>query len=151
MSANPLTPLQLQAVALLAQGLSEHEVAEALGKSRSWVQSVKRHPEYKKIKDASTDAVAEAVVQHAKEATLSDLEEIRNRFKLASDLIFESAYGYLEKIRDRIQTLEEEDVSPQRLGGSLKQASETLAIALELSKSAAGLDEVLEQLDAITK
>ena len=152
MSPKPLAPQQIKAIALLGQGLSEHEVADALHKSRSWVQSVKRHPEYQKIKSASTDAIAQAVVEQVKQATIDDLEEIRNRFRAASDLIFESAYSYLSKIRDRIQSLETaEDISPQRLAQSMKLASEAIVISLDLSKASAGLDEVVEQVDEIFK
>jgi transcriptional regulator len=151
-SVKPLTLLQIKAIALLAQGSSEHEVADALGKSRSWVQTVKRHPEYRKIKNTSVDAIAQAVVEQVKQSTINDLEEIRNRFKLASDVIFESAYSYLQKIHARIQSLEaSEDISPQRLAQSLKLGAESIVIALDLSKANAGLDEVIQQIDEIVK
>lgn len=42
----PLNSLHLQAAALLAEGKTESEVAVACGKSRSWVQELKRREDF---------------------------------------------------------------------------------------------------------
>ena len=44
-------PIHLKAIQLLKAGMTELKVAETLGKSRGWVQSLKREPGYQEVFD----------------------------------------------------------------------------------------------------
>ncbi|NEQ65537.1 MAG: helix-turn-helix domain-containing protein [Symploca sp. SIO2D2] len=145
----PLTPIHHKAAHLIADGATEHQVATLVGRSRSWVQQIKRRDDFQEMVQKLMIEKTQALNQVALDATLEDLESFRERLNQSANLLYTTATVYLEKIQKRIMILEAEDISPQKLGQSLKQGAEALGLALEMSKSATGLDEVLGLVDEI--
>lgn len=147
----PLNSLQLQAAELIARGASEHEVIALCGKSRSWIQALKRREDFQAAVQAAIGKAQEAITEQTKEAITSDLEQFRNQFKEAANLLYNSATTYLKKLQQRIESLDTEEISASRLAQSLKHGADSLVVALEVGKAALGIDELSEQVDELAK
>lgn len=147
----PLNSLQLEAAELLARGKGEVEVANACGKSRSWVQGLKRRDDFQLAVEAARNRASQAIADESRKAIVNDLAQFRVRFATASDLLYESATKYLEKINQRIDELCIDEISPMRLSQALKSGADVLVVALEVHKAALGLDEVIQEVDEIKK
>lgn len=149
--AKELNSLQLQASELIARGIGEAEIANVCGKSRSWVQALKRREDFQQAVEIAKQRVNDLIVQETKKAIVSDLEQFRNRFNDAATLLYDAATKYLEKVTKKIDELEVQEISTSRLSQSLKSGADTLVIALEINKAALGLDELMKQIDDIQK
>ncbi|MDF5716421.1 MAG: hypothetical protein PUP93_21720 [Rhizonema sp. NSF051] len=130
--SKPLNCEQLKAIAMLAQGESENEVASTLSKSRSWVQQVKRHPEYQKIKDANTDAVVQAVAENTKKGASQTFSEWENRRRVQREREWQISQALLDKAQDMI-----EQFSLEEKRWSLKDVCSCLEISSKLARSSA--------------
>ncbi len=149
--AKKLNSLQLQAAELIARGVGESEVANVCGKSRSWVQGLKRREDFQQAVESSKQRVTEVIVEETKKAIINDLEQFRNRFNDAATLLYDVAIKYLNKVNQRVDELKIEEISPSRLSQCLKSGADTLVIALEINKAALGLDELMKEVDDIQK
>ncbi len=149
--AKEFNSLQLQAAELLACGLSEVEIAKACGKSRSWVQGLKRREDFQQAVEAAKQRLGQVIVQETKKAIVTDLEQFRNRFSNAANLLYDAATKYLEKVNQKVDELKTEDISASRLPQALKSGADVLVIALEINKAALGLDELMKEVDDIQK
>lgn len=146
-----LNSLQLQAVELIVRGVGEVEIANLCGKSRSWVQGLKRRKEFQQAVEAAKQRVTQVIVEETKKAIVSDLEQFRTRFNDAATLLYDAATKYLNKVNKKIDELQTEEISPSRLSQSLKSGADVLVIALEVNKAALGLDELINEIDGIQK
>ncbi|MUH01038.1 hypothetical protein F7734_55765 [Scytonema sp. UIC 10036] len=142
---------ELKAAELIANGASEQSVAEHFGKSRSWVQRLKRRDDFKEAVEATLEAASKALHQHTEERLTNDLNSFRQRFNESADLIFNTAYVYIQKVEEAINHLSVEDISPARIGSNLKLGAEALALGVELKQAALGIDQVTEQIDELEK
>lgn len=147
----PLNAEQLKAAEMLARGACETDVATACGKSRSWVQKLKKRDDFHQAIADFQEAVREGVRQHAKDNVIEELENFQSRLQIAGRLLYDTSLLFVEKIKARIESLDSEEISPTRIGQNLKQGSDTLLDALEIGKSVLGLDELSQQLNDITK
>lgn len=146
-----LNSLHLQAAELIARGIGEADVAKACGKSRSWVQALKRREEFQQAVEDAKNRAVEVISREAEKAIASDLDQFRERFNYAANLLYSSATKYLEKLHQKIEDLAQDDISPFRLSQSLKNGADALVISLELQKSALGVDELISEVDDIKK
>ncbi len=144
--AKPLNSLQLQAAELIARGASEGEVVAACGKSRSWVQALKRREDFQKAVADAKERAKQVIETHSEKSLTQDLETFRKRFVQAADLLYESATLYLEKMKERIDLDDVTDLPPSRIAQSLKLGAESLNLALELGQKALGLDEIINTI-----
>ena len=147
----PLNSLQLQAAELVARGASENEIASICGKSRSWVQALKRRTDFQSAVNESVSKAGEVIREQTKEIIISDLERFQAQFRDAANLLYDTATAYLEKIKERVDTLNAEEISTNRLGQSLKNGGDSLMLALEVGKASLGIDQLLEDIDDLKK
>lgn len=147
----PLNSRQLEAAELIARGASEGEVIALCGKSRSWIQALKRREDFQAAVEAAISKAQEVIAEQTKEAITSDLEQFRNQFKEAANLLYNSSTTYLKKIQQRVELLDTEEISASRLAQSLKHGADSLVVALEVGKAALGIDELSEQIDELAK
>lgn len=149
--AKELNSLQLQAVELIARGIGEAEIANLCGKSRSWVQGLKRREDFQQAVEVAKQRINEVIVEETKKAIVNDLEQFRTRFNDAATLLYGATTKYLEKVNLKIDEIKIEEISPSRLPHFLKSGADTLLIALEVNKAALGLDEVMKEINDIQK
>lgn len=149
--AKKLNSLHIKAAELIARGTGEADVASSCGKSRSWVQALKRREEFQQAVEDAKDRAIEVIAREAEKAIASDLDQFRERFNAAANLLYSSATKYLEKLHEKIENLSQDDISPSRLSQSLKNGADTLVLSLEIQKAALGIDELLTEVDDIKK
>lgn len=151
--SKPLTVLESKAAQLMSSGFTESQVAEACGKSRSWVQRLKRRPEFQEIVGRSTkeitQAVAQVVVEDIRKSLTEDLEQFRQRYSSASTLIYELAIAYLAKLKERVDNLDSLDISESRIPQSLKSVTDSVMMVFEANKSLLGIDELIQDVEAL--
>ena len=149
----PLSPIELKAAELMSAGLTESQIAEACGKSRSWVQRLKRRADFQEVVGHSSreisQAVRQVIVEDVRKSLTEDLEEFRRRYSQASTLIYELATAYLIKLKERIQNLDSLEISEARIPQSLKSVSESLMLAFEANRALLGIDELIEDVQSL--
>ncbi|MUH00493.1 hypothetical protein F7734_52790 [Scytonema sp. UIC 10036] len=149
----PLTVLESKAAQLISSGFTESQIAEACGKSRSWVQRLKRRPEFQEIVGNSTKEIAQVVtqvvVEDVRKSLTEDLEVFRQRYSSASTLIYELAIAYLNKLKERVENLDSLDISEARIPQSLKSVTESVMLAFEANRALLGIDELIQDVEDI--
>ena len=117
---------------MLAQGESENEVASTLSKSRSWVQQLKRHPDYQKIKDANTDAMVQAFAENTKKGASQAFSEWESRRLMQREREWQLSQALLDKAQDMISQF-----SLEEKRWSLKDVCSCLETSSKLARESA--------------
>ncbi len=146
-----LNSLQLQAAELVARGATESEIASICGKSRSWVQALKRRADFLAAVDDALHKAKEIITEQTERVIISDLEQFRIQFRHAANLLYASSTAYLEKLKQRIDTLNIEEISTLRLAQSLKGGADSMLIALQVGQAALGIEDLARSVDELEK
>lgn len=146
-----LSPKEQQAAELLAKGHTDLETAKSLGVSRSWITRRKKIPEFIAEIESAKERMREVITEHSKKSILDDLEEFRDRFRYASNLVYQVTVTYLEKLKTATELLQDEDINPSKISSSIKQGVESLQISLQIEQAFLGIDELTEQVNDLTQ
>ncbi|HYW19106.1 MAG TPA: hypothetical protein VE956_07260 [Nodularia sp. (in: cyanobacteria)] len=146
-----LNAVQFQAAQLLAEGKTEIQTAEMVGKSHSWVQKLKTQPEFQEALDDCKKQLMGIIQQAGKEDLLQEMREHRERLKKTTDLIHSVGFSLLQKIEKRVAEIEDDDLPARGITQNFKQAIESLAAGVTLENQMLGLDKLVEQMGTIQK
>ncbi|MBP5976638.1 hypothetical protein HW132_28875 [Brasilonema sp. CT11] len=146
-----LSVKEQQAAEFLAKGHTDQETATLLGVSRSWVARHKKSSEFISEIESAKKRIRQIITEYTKIGILNDLEDFRDRFRYASNLVYQVSVSYLEKLKTATELLKDEDINPSKISSSIKQGVESLQISLEIEQAFLGLDELTEQVNDLTK
>ncbi len=135
----PLSTEGLRAVSLLAGGASEQETAEQLGKSRSWVQSLKRRDDFQ-LALTNARLLGDNTVKEAfQEFQALTKEEYMQELRKFGRVHYDEGYRYInlgKKIlticEKRMADLDPDNLSIQGLCGLLKATQLTMKFGTDL-------------------
>lgn len=148
--------LQIKAAQMLASGLPETEVAKACGRSRSWVQQIKRKPDFQELvkeletqRKVITKEEIKEEIKNARTEAQPELLEFRQQLVAANRVIFGTGAILLKKIREKAEILEIEDIPASKICHSLKNVAESINLSLEIGKVAVGIDSIMEEINEL--
>ncbi|MEA5559070.1 hypothetical protein [Nodularia spumigena] len=146
-----LNAVQFQAAQLLAEGKTEIQTAEMVGKSHSWVQKLKTQPDFQEALEDCKKQLMGIIKEAGKEDLLQEIREHRARLKRATDLIHSVSFSLLQKIEKRVAEIEDDDLPAKSITQNFKQAIESLSIGVNLENQMIGIDKLVGQMEEIDK
>jgi transposase len=140
----------LRAASLLATGASEQQVAEQIGKSRSWVQSLKRRDDFKLALEGARLGADNALKDALQQFKVLNVEEYLEELRKYNRLHYEEGYKYLnlgkkmlEICEQRVANLDPADLSIQGFCGLAKITQITFDYGSELVAESLGLNKFI--------
>lgn len=149
----PLSAEALRAVSLLASGASEHEVAEQIGKSRSWVQTLKRRDDFKLALEGARLGADGAVKEALQQFEVLNVEYYLAELRKYNKLHYDEGYRYInlgKKIlkicEERVTNLDPADLSIQGFCGLAKIMQVVFDYGSELLAESLAVNKLLQQM-----
>jgi hypothetical protein len=154
-----LTTLELKAAKLVAEGKTQTEVARECGRSINWVAVVKTKALFKaKVAEFEQDIKDHIVSQvSGKNSTITiyagmpDVRRFRDQILQDAKILRDTSLTLLQKIQQRIDDLEPEEVRVDKISPLLKQATDGIITTTNLYKQVLGIDQLIEELDSVEK
>lgn len=150
----PLSAEALRAVSLLASGASEQETAEQIGKSRSWVQSLKRRDDFKLALEGARLGADNAVKEALQQFEILNVEQYMEELRKFNKLHYTEGYRYINLGKEilticeqRIANLDPADLSIQGLCNLLKTMQITMNYGSELLIQSLGINKLYRYME----
>ena len=144
----------LRAASLLATGASEQQVAEQIGKSRSWVQSLKRRDDFKLALEGARLGADNAVKDALQQFKVLNVEEYLEELRKFNKLHYTEGYRYINLGKEilticekRIAELDPADLSIQGLCNLLKTMQITMNYGSELLTESLGINKLYRYME----
>lgn len=146
----PLSAEALRAVSLLASGASEQETAEQIGKSRSWVQSLKRRDDFKLALEDARLGADNAMKKALEQFEILNVEQHLEELRKYNRLHYAEGYKYInlgkkmrEIVEQRIENLDAADLSIQGACALAKITQIMFDYGSELLAESLGLNKII--------
>lgn len=153
MTKKDSSAVTLKAATLLAQGLTESEVAASCGRSRSWVQSIKRSPDFQQLVEESRVKLGEVIQASAEKYEVTKIEEHHQKienFRQRSEHLGCRFLDIVEKMLNlyeiKLQQAQAEDLSLNRLPSDIKSLGAASEMGRTLLAQALGIRELMQVL-----
>jgi hypothetical protein len=150
----PLSTEALRAVSLLASGASEQEVAEQIGKSRSWVQALKRRDDFKLALEGARLGADNAVKEALQKYEVMNMEQYMQELRKFNKLHYTEGYRYINLSKEilticekRIADLDPDNLSIQGLCNLLKTMQITMNYGSELLIESLGINKLYRYME----
>lgn len=126
--------LEIKALGLLAAGMSETEVAQKCGRSRSWVQKLKRNKsaEMQSAKDELKIKFKDAVKDELRLNSIRGTAEfLRTLDHISCDLL-DALEQYTTKVRGAVEMLNQEDIKPRDIPTALRACGDVFQQCVDM-------------------
>lgn len=146
-----LTQLHIQAAQMVAKGVTDTEIAESLGRSRRWIQSQKRLPEFIELVEEFTKTYKQAAIEQNHRNLTEEVRFSRERTRKICNKLFSLCDNLAEKITERLKELDPDDLKASQLSQGIKQLTDSYQSAFHIETESFGLQRVIEELEKIRK
>ncbi|MBW4566006.1 MAG: hypothetical protein KME32_34000 [Mojavia pulchra JT2-VF2] len=150
MSEN-LNEIQLKAADLIARGFTEMDVADMCGKSRAWIQKLKKDEIFQTTVAMFKKQIAESIRKASEESIDNLVTEFRGNSLETSRKLTSLGRKYLALLSDKVETMTPDDIPSKLVPNHLKIVAEVLKISQEIHKEILGIDQLVEELSDIHK
>lgn len=145
------TDEQYEIAGLIALGCKTSEIIERIGCTNLTINRYKRDADFHQLISNLRDDLHRFTIEDSKNFLERDIRKFRTAYRATGQKLTIISNTFLDKIHQRIDSLDPDDISPGILPSYVRSVSDLIKIAEECNQRSLGLDKLLDLSDEFSE